>query len=291
LFQFATIDALVVDDDEAGLYELTAGLRRAGLVCDSASNGWQALERLVQGAMPAVLVSDIKMPELDGLELVQRVARMQLPVLPDFIFISGNAELPDVVTALRLRARDLLTKPVDLRRLIQVVKESQLERQMHSSAAKMPWRNTVPVMADSTIWPPEVSHDVKSLSVAVLTNLRNVQRARVEHLPAGMSIEASWELLLDLYVSEGRGEATSLTSIGISSGVPLTSALRRINELIESGLIAKVSDEKDKRRSAAHLTAMGRQAVESFVRSYVDCWPNAKLERQGTKLETPSRQS
>jgi DNA-binding MarR family transcriptional regulator len=102
-----------------------------------------------------------------------------------------------------------------------------------------------------------------------LKSLRSLHRARTENLPDGLPVEASWEILLDLYVSELRMERISLTAIGGSSGVPLTSALRRMQELESKELIARVPDEKDKRRAAAQLTEKGRLAVQSFIRAYV----------------------
>lgn len=260
------LDVLVVDDDEAGLCDLTASLTRAGLTCAGADTGWKALETLFAGTIPSVVVTDISMPELDGIELAQRLTRMEIPKLPEIVFISGNAALDHAVDAIRLRARDLLTKPIDLRRLIQIVKEVKLERQSFSPPATAPSRPNVKKLVDVS---RRTVIDVESMSVDVLRSLRKMQRIRRENLPVGLAVEASWEILLDLYVSEANKKCTSLTAVGGSAGVALTSALRRIHELESKGLISKVSDEKDKRRAAAQLTKKGREAVESFVRAYV----------------------
>jgi len=271
------LDVLVVDDDEAGLFDLTASLERAGLTCASASSGWKALETLVSGKIPSVLVTDIRMPELDGLEFAQRVTRMDVPKLPEIVFISGSAELGDAMNAIRLRARDMLTKPIDLRRLIQIVKEIQLERQALSLSTTNFSQRREQLSCPTT--PKSV--DVDAMSGIVLSNIRNLQRVRSENLPAGLAVEASWEILLDLYVSELRSECTSLTAVGGSAGVPLTSALRRIHELEEKGMIVRTPDEKDRRRAAAHLTEKGRDAVQTFIRSYVATCREADIDRRG----------
>ncbi len=262
------LDVLVVDDDEAGLFDLTASLRRAGLTCASASNGRKALETLARGAMPSVVVTDIRMAGLNGLELARRVAKLDAPELPEIVFISGNTDLGDAVHAIRLGARDLLTKPIDLRRLIRIVREIREERQTLS----------LPVASTSQPGPASArtdtatqgSHiDVKSMSSVVLNSLRNLQRLRSEKLPSVLAAEASWEILLDLYVSELRGEPISLTAVAGSAGIPLTSAMRRIRELEDKGMILRTPDEKDRRRAAASLTDKGRNAVQSFIRSYL----------------------
>lgn len=266
--QSGNLDVLVVDDDEAGLFDLTASLKRAGLNCAGASTGWEALGTLVRGDIPSVLITDIRMPELDGLEFAQRVTKMDVPQLPEIVFISGNAELGDAVNAMRLRARDLLTKPIDLRRLIQIVKEIQLERQA-AALSLTPARNSE-AEAKARVAAPSRPIDVNSMSIVVLNNLRNLQRVRSENLPPGLAVEASWEILLDLYVSELRNLCTSLTAVGGSAGVSLTSALRRIHELEEKGMILRIPDEKDRRRAAAQLTEKGREAVRAFIRAYME---------------------
>jgi len=111
--------------------------------------------------------------------------------------------------------------------------------------------------------------DVGFMSSLVLNNLRSLQRLRSEHLPSGLAIEATWEILLDLYVSEHSGDAVSMTAAGGSAGISLTSALRRIRELEEKGMIARTPDEKDRRRAALWLTDKGRSTVQSFINSYI----------------------
>lgn len=273
------LDVLVVDDDEAGLGDLTASLRRAGLVCAAASTGWEALEALLKGPVPSVMVIDIRMPELDGLELAQRLGRTDGAKLPEFVFISGSAELRHAVDAIRLRARDLLTKPIDLRRLIQIIRDVQLERQVQSLSKAVPYRHDLPFHAKPAVGPPPTSIDVDAMSTVVLNSLRKIRRVRSENLPSGLAVEASWEILLDLYVSELRSESTSLTALGGSVGMPMTSGLRRVHELESKGMVVRIPDEKDRRRAAVRLTKKGRDTVQSFIRSYVTSWTDANAQR------------
>ncbi|WP_425067171.1 response regulator [Reyranella sp.] len=273
------LDVLVVDDDEAGLCDLVASLKRAGLMCVGASTGWEALEVLLKGPPPSVMVTDIRMPELDGLELAERLGRMGLSKIPELVFISGSAELGHAIDAIRLRARDLLTKPIDLRRLIQTIRDVQVERQVQAPSKAAPYRHDMAASGKPDTRTQPKSVDVDAMSIVVLNNLRKLRRVRSEHLPPGLAVEASWEILLDLYVSELRSEFTSLTSLGGSAGVPLTSGLRRIHELESKGMILRTPDEKDRRRAAAHLTKKGRETVQSFIRSYVTFYSGADPQR------------
>ena len=277
------LDVLVVDDDRAVLDELVSCLERAGLVCAAASDAWQALELLAGGARPAVVIADIRMPELNGIEFAQRLARMT--PRPEIVFVSGSAVLDDAVEALRLGARDLLAKPIDLRRLIQIVKEVLIATQAAGSPSGDADTVSAPSKANASAL--KVG-DTVHMSGVVLRDLKELQRLRAEHLPAGMAAEASWEMLLDLYQSEKRGDELSLTSLGITSGVPLTSALRRIHELENEQLIERLPDGKDRRRSTLQLSDKGRLAVESFVRSYLTS-RHAETPRKPTREKRGGR--
>lgn len=250
-------DVLVVEDDPVVLDELVVSLRRAGLVCLSANNAWEALELIQRGKRPTVMVCDIRMPELDGLELVQRLSRLDPGERPEVIFVSGHAGFDEAVAAMRLGARDLLTKPIDLRRLIQIIKEIRLEPPTPAPAAAPLEPDDAPPL------PPE------EMPLKVLRDLRRLRRLRVQHLPPGLVPEASWEILLDLYACESKGIKISVTSLAVATGAPMTSALRRIQELEGSGFIDRLPDGVDRRRATLRLTQQGRGAVETFAQAYL----------------------
>lgn len=124
------IDVLVVDDEYSIVAELIAFLEKAGLVCCGTSDPWEALHLMAEGVRPAVIVADIRMPELNGLELGKRLTPVIAPQRPEIVFISGCAVLADAIEAMRLGAHDLLAKPIDLRRLIQVIKDILMLRRI-----------------------------------------------------------------------------------------------------------------------------------------------------------------
>ncbi|MCA0304222.1 MAG: DNA-binding response regulator [Proteobacteria bacterium] len=252
-------DVMVVEDDPVVLDELVVSLRRAGLACVAAHDAWEALEQIQRGIRPTVMVCDIRMPELDGLELVQRLSRLEATERPEVIFVSGHAGFDEAVAAMRLGARDLLTKPIDLRRLIQIIKEIRLEPAAPTAVPTPPPAEP----DDAPALPPE------EMPLKVLRDLRRLRRLRIQHLPAGLVPEASWEILLDLYSCESKGIKISVTSLAVATGAPMTSALRRIQELESSGFIDRLPDGFDRRRATLRLTPQGRTAVETFARAYL----------------------
>jgi putative nucleotidyltransferase with HDIG domain len=98
---------LVVDDDDIFRGAVEKNLKAAGHEVVSAQNGKVALEQMA-AHKPALIISDVRMPEMDGLELLKRVrSASQIP----FILITGFSEIMETQTAHNLGADDFLPKP------------------------------------------------------------------------------------------------------------------------------------------------------------------------------------
>jgi DNA-binding NtrC family response regulator len=80
-----------------------------------------ALTVIKQTPAPALIVSDLKMPGMSGIELLQAVRVLQ-PKLP-FILITGYSTMDDAIEALRLGATDFIKKPFDMDELLALVRE------------------------------------------------------------------------------------------------------------------------------------------------------------------------
>lgn len=244
------IDVLVVDDDRDAVEELTQYLARAGLACRSAGDGRAALKLLASGVRPSVVVSDLRMPELDGLRFAQHLGELSDDERPELIFVSGNAGYDDAVQAIRLGARDMLTKPFDGPRLVRAVKSAQLVRQMRPVELK----------------PSDKSSAERQRTT--LDDLRAVRKIRSKYFPSELFSDPCWEMLLDLYDGQLAGQEVTVTSLGAASGAPLTTALRRMEALQAHGLIDRIEDPQDKRRTIVRLSKNGLAAAESFFDTY-----------------------
>jgi DNA-binding NtrC family response regulator len=147
---------LVVDDEEASRTGLRSLLSTWGFEVEEASNGAQALEEAL-AFRPAVVITDLVMPGLDGLELLKAL-RGELPNA-SVIVLTGNATVETAVEAMKEGAYDYLTKPVDLRRLrvlidkaverADVVREvALLRRQLKESRGLGPLLGVSPAMQE-----------------------------------------------------------------------------------------------------------------------------------------------
>ena len=99
---------LVVDDSERLREALATGLRAQGMVVETAADGQLALEQL-RIAPFDVIVLDILMPRVDGLEVLRHVRAAKLPT--HILVLSARDQVDDRVEALNLGADDYLVKP------------------------------------------------------------------------------------------------------------------------------------------------------------------------------------
>lgn len=255
------VDVLVVDDDVAAVEELVAFLSRAQLKCRAATDGWAALKLLADGVRPMVVVTDLRMPELTGMEFAERLKGIVPSDRPEIIFVSGDAGFDDAIAAIRLGARDMLIKPVDGPKLVQAVKAAQLARRlggpMPLAAAPEPRASAGRAEVPAT-----------TRNRAALNDLKAMRRVRSQYFPSELFSDPCWEMLLDLYDAHLGGAEVTVTSLGAASGVPQTTALRRMETLQGHGLIVRSEDKDDKRRIIVKLTDAGLAAVERFFETY-----------------------
>jgi len=111
----------LVDDEPSVRRSLTRLLRVAGLEVASYASG-EALLQEISGAGPACVVADLRMPGLTGLELQEELAHrgLKLPVL----LISGHADVPSSVRAMKAGAVDFLEKPLSPEALLEAVQRA-----------------------------------------------------------------------------------------------------------------------------------------------------------------------
>ncbi|HEY0286779.1 MAG TPA: two-component system response regulator RssB [Pseudomonas sp.] len=101
---------LIIDDDEVVRASLAAYLEDSGFSVLQASNGQQGLQ-LFEQKKPDLLICDLRMPQVGGLELIRQVTSLA-PETP-VIVVSGAGVMSDAVEALRLGAADYLIKPLE----------------------------------------------------------------------------------------------------------------------------------------------------------------------------------
>jgi len=112
---------LIVDDEEAICSVLARRLTREGYACVTASNGKEALDRFFKETF-SLIISDIRMPEMDGIELLKRVKAMSPGMM--VIMVTAYPDIDLAVEAIRLGAYDFIIKPADLDLVVLSVKKA-----------------------------------------------------------------------------------------------------------------------------------------------------------------------
>ncbi len=121
---------LIVDDEQDVLETLPEVVRKWGHETFAARNGVEALLALQQQNFDFI-VTDVKMPEMDGMELLQKIQEFDRNVM--VIFLTGYPSIDSAITAMRSGAYDYLVKPVNLDELKLRI-ERGLERKEHIKA-------------------------------------------------------------------------------------------------------------------------------------------------------------
>lgn len=240
---------LLVDDDPDVLIELSEGLAVLGIASLTAQTAAEALEIVQAHDELKVVVTDLQMPRIDGIELLQKlsVRRRRHPIAA--IVITGHASLDRAVGALRLHAVDFLQKPLTAEEVAHAI-----ERALSLADDAEPEEPPPP-----RITPPGY--------------LRALVAARADReaiFESGLFNDPAWEMMLDLAVAEASHRPMSVTSLCIGSGAPTTTALRRIEDLEGAGLLARTPDRRDRRRVLVSLTELGRERMDAFVRRQAD---------------------
>ncbi len=117
---------LIVDDDEDALELLSEILAMDRIHCVMASSGEAALKILLAKAeikKPTIglLITDLRMGHVDGLDLIRQVRESERAALP-IIIVSGDADVKDAIAAMHLSVVDFLLKPIDVGHLLELVK-------------------------------------------------------------------------------------------------------------------------------------------------------------------------
>ena len=103
---------LIAEDNELARTQLHKALTvNPDLDVQTTSDGSKALQLLAENNF-SLLITDLRMPKLDGMQLIQEIQKRRLPVT--VIVTTGHGSIEGAVQALRMGAYDFLPKPIDL---------------------------------------------------------------------------------------------------------------------------------------------------------------------------------
>lgn len=117
----AEIDVLIVDDEEDFASALTARLCLKGFNARSVTSGEEALPAIAK-APPQVVVLDLKMPDIGGLEVLEGIKSFSQDI--EVIILTGHGSVVSGIEGMEHGAFDYIMKPVDLNGIISKINEA-----------------------------------------------------------------------------------------------------------------------------------------------------------------------
>ncbi len=287
---------LIVDDEQDLLQIMEAIFSEAGLKCMSANKASAALDILTRHMEIDVIVSDLRMPEMDGLQFLEKIRSDYIErSWLQFLFVTGHGTLESAIKAMKLQATDFIHKPIRRAELLKAV-DAAMERskkqrkaaeiKQNAEAALSRLSGDITRISDAlgitSLIPPEGTteadynaipsnsgakgnvgkeerSDERVLEFVKAINLRN------ELFEEEIFIEPVWRILFFLMENSLMGNELSLTELYSASGVSPATAGRRVAELKDAGFVAISNDGADKRRQKVSLSADALQRLKQYI--------------------------
>ncbi|UCH22232.1 MAG: response regulator [Deltaproteobacteria bacterium] len=125
----AIANVLLVDDEVSFVESMAERLTIRNLETVSALNGEEALAQLEIKPDIEVVLLDVKMPGMDGIEVLRQIKKKH--PLVEVIMLSGQATVESAIEGMKLGAFDYLLKPCEMDQLISKVKEAAAKKRKH----------------------------------------------------------------------------------------------------------------------------------------------------------------
>ena len=304
---------LLLDDDAVTLSFLNGVLTGAGFTCSTLADPKQALSVVRARSDIALVLSDIYMPDMSGLQFVEQLKALDLSwPAPAVLLLTGHPTIQSAVNALRLGAVDFLTKPLRPSELVRVVTRvmERVRRERAEFGSKKPDMELIIRQAEEiagalrrftrapeqpprpmAVYPAEdmdkPANDSGNIQaqwlngrVSVLDaidGLRKLRRNYDEH----KLDDVAWDLLLEMLLAEQKHMRLSVSALTISiQSVSPTTSLRRVSELTERDYIERIPDAYDARREFVQLTAKARELLADYLQHADSCLVAIKSAEQ-----------
>lgn len=262
---------LIVDDEVDVLAEYEECARALGYACIATPDPARALQIMAEDPTVGILVTDLDLPMLDGVtlldEIVARFSR-QRPIVS--LVITGHASLELVVASMRHDARDFLPKPVSaeqlaaaLRRASRIWREQSLARQVESRPHQpAPGGDAANGEAAAV---PAAEAGMGDELLSVVRSIMDMQQRRKSFLDPQLFSDPSWDILLELTAAKCEGKPLPVSSACAATGVPFSTALRYVRQLVDANLVRRWKDTGDRRRDMLELADGAMAAMSDYL--------------------------
>ena len=120
---------MLVDDEEPFVETMTKRLSKRGFNVIGVFSGDEALKKLKSNRTVDVVILDVKMPGMDGIDTLKEIKR-QFPLI-EVIMLTGHATVETAIEGMKLGAFDYLMKPSDMEQLLAKIEEARDKKYKH----------------------------------------------------------------------------------------------------------------------------------------------------------------
>lgn len=268
------LNILLVDDDKDLLVEQADLLDALGYTCRTAVSAEEAKQVFSENRDINLVISDWSLPSGNGLELIKSLGEMNRNGRNFVaILLTGYPSIELAVQAMQDGFVDFLSKPVT-REMYEAALFRASER-LASQAQATSDTKVVESVAniqeslqaligklglqdkDQTTSDEDVAASIRnpnSVHPSVLKSIIKARRNRQKYFEGDLFSDPSWDILLELTAAHVENRQESVTSVAIAASVPASTAIRKIRELSDRGLLKRWTDPTDARRIFVALT-------------------------------------
>jgi FixJ family two-component response regulator/DNA-binding MarR family transcriptional regulator len=271
--QALALNILLVDDDKDLLVEQADLLDALGYICRTASSAEEARQVFADNRDINLVISDWSLPSGNGLELIKSLGEMNRNGRNFVaILLTGYPSIELAVQAMQDGFVDFLSKPVN-REMYEAALKRASERLATQAAAASDVKvvesvaniqeslqalmTKLGVQEKETAAEVDVAAAIKnpnSVPPSVLKAIIKARRNRQKYFEGDLFSDPSWDILLELTAAHIENRQESVTSVAIAASVPASTAIRKIRELADRGLLKRWTDPTDARRIFVALT-------------------------------------
>ncbi len=272
--QAMALNILLVDDDTDLLVEQADLLDALGYNCRTATSAAEAKAAFAEHLDINLVISDWSLPSGNGLDLIKSLGEMNRNGRNFVaILLTGYPSIELAVQAMQDGFVDFLSKPVT-REMYEAALFRASER-LASQAQATSDTKVVESVAniqeslqaligklglqdkDQTTSDEDVAASIRnpnSVHPSVLKSIIKARRNRQKYFEGDLFSDPSWDILLELTAAHVENRQESVTSVAIAASVPASTAIRKIRELSDRGLLKRWTDPTDARRIFVALT-------------------------------------
>ncbi len=274
---------LIVERNPDGLAHGMGVLKTLGYDHQGATSAEDAIDRACGDPAIQIILTDQRMPGIDGLTMIEEI-RLRIgssrAIAPIVLTDAITAEL--AMKCLHLGAVDVLCRPLNLmassaalrRAMVHLRSREELQQQASLSNFGTQLNRLVSALEGRGLGANLAETPTTDELAATLRAIIASRSLRARFFSNQLFADPAWDILLDLTRAQLEDQDVSVSSVCIAASVPMSTALRWVCQMTDSGLLRRWPDSKDGRRDLIALT----DTTAAYMREYL-CVVHATMRR------------